>query len=326
MASFARWMRRTAAVVALGLACATAMDAVAQAYPSRPVRLYVGFAPGGPADIVARAIAQRLSTQLGQPVVVENKPGADSRIMAQQLAAAPPDGYTIGLVDSGLVVNALMFAEKTYDPVRDFSPVFFIGEIPNFIVATPKLPVANLAEFIAYAKANPGKLNYAATASSTMLAAEMLKSTAGIDVVRVPYKGAALGTPALLAGDVHCMVSAVGPLAPLIKEGKVKALAVTAKQRTPVSPDTPTTAEAGLPAMVYVNWYAIVAPAGVPRPIVDHLNADLRKVVADPEARAQLLAMGLEPAPSSPEELGALVKADIGKIDKLIKTANIKIE
>lgn len=320
-----RSLIRSVAIAACVAMAAWSTGTVAQSYPSKPVRILVGFAAGGPADVVARILSRRLATELGQPVIVENKPGADSRIAAQLVASATPDGHTIALVDSGLAVNAVLFAQKPYDPVKDFTPLFFIGDIPNFIVSTPSLQVDSLREFIDYAKANPGKLNYAATASSTMLAGEMLKHVAGIDVVRVPYKGAAMGIPALLSGEVHCMVSAVGGLAPLVKQGKIKALAVTASKRTHLAPDVPTTAEAGLPGMVYVNWYAIVGPAGVSQPIAAHLDAALRKVVADPEVRQQLLNMGLEPSPMTQEAFGAMIKTEVGKLDNLVKTANIGV-
>jgi tripartite-type tricarboxylate transporter receptor subunit TctC len=286
----------------------------------------VGFAAGGPADIVTRIVAQPLSVALGQAVVVENKPGADGRLQLQQLARSTPDGYTLGLADSGLAVNALLYTNAAYDPLKDFTPIVYLGQIPNFIAVTPSLPVNSLSEFIAYGKANPGKLNYAATASSTIIAAEMFKSTAGLNIVRVPYRGAAFGIQALLRGEVQVMVSAVGTLAPLVKQGRVKAFAVTALKRSPLAPLIPTTAEAGLPAMVYVNWYCIVGPAGMPRPIVDRLNADVRKALADPKVAAQLRNMGIEPAPTSPEEFREILKTELTKIDKVITAGDLKIK
>ncbi len=300
--------------------------ALAQSYPTRPVIITNGFAAGGIADIVTRIVAQPLSVRLGQPVVVENKPGADGRLQLQQLARATPDGYTIGLADSGFAVNSLLYSNSTYDPLKDFTPIMYLGEVPNFIVVPPTLNINTLSEFIAYAKAHPGKMNYAATASSTLLAAEMFKYVAGLDIVRIPYRGQAFGIPALLRGDVQLMVSAVGPFAPLVKEGKVKALAVTASKRTPLVPSIPTTTEAGLPAMVYVNWYCIVGPAGMPRPIVDRLNAELRNVLTDPKVVTQLQNMGVVPTSGPPEELTSILKTELAKIDKVITAGNLKIK
>lgn len=324
MATLGSWIGRFA--TAACLVTATHGGALAQTYPTKPVKMSVGFAPGGIADIVTRALSQRLAVYLGEPVVVENKPGADGRIALQQLAASAPDGYSLGLADSGLAVNALLYATKPYDPIKDFTPVFYLGEVPNYVAVTPALNVNSLAEFIDYAKARPGKLNYAATASSTLLAAELFKSTAGVDIVRIPYKGQALGLPALLAGDVQLMVSAVGGLTPMVKQGKVKALAVTAPKRTALAPEVPTTTEAGLPGMVYINWYVILGPAGLPRPIVDRLNADLRKTVADPEVVATLNKMGIEINPGSPEEFAPFLKSELTKIENIVKTANLKVE
>ena len=315
-----RWL------AAVGLVAALQGSAFAQAYPTKPVMISVGFAAGGPADIVTRVIAQSLAVYLGRPVVVENKPGADSRIQLQQLAQAAPVGYSIGLADSGLAVSALLYRSAQYDPLKDFTPIIYLGELPNFIAVTPTLKANTLREFIDYAKANPGKFNYAATAASTMLAAEMFKSAAGVNIVMVRYKGAAFGIPAVVSGEVQMLVSAVGTLAPLVKQGQVRGLAVTAPKRTPLAPDVPTTAEAGLPDMVYVNWYCIVGPAGMPRPIVDRLNAELRKVVAEPGVAAQLRKMGIEPAPNSPEEFTAILKSELAKIDKVITSANLKVD
>jgi tripartite-type tricarboxylate transporter receptor subunit TctC len=322
MTRIGSWIVGCAAAACL----AAALPAQAQSYPTKPVRMSVGFAPGGIADIVTRAIAAKLSGHLGEPVVVENKPGADSRIALQQLIRETPDGHSLSLADSGLAVNALLYANRPYDPLKDFTPILYIGEVPNYIAVTPSLNVNTLKEFVDYAKARPGKLNYAATASSTLLAAELFKSTAGVDLVRVPYKGQALGLPALLAGDVHLMVSAVGGLTPMVKQGKIKALAVTGTKRTALAPEIPTAVEAGLPGMVYINWYVILGPAGLPRPVVERLNADLRKTVADPDVVAQLHKMGIDINPGSPEEFAGFLKSELAKIEKIVKIANLKVE
>ena len=325
MTNIGKWIGKCA--IAACLAAAPWHDgALAQSYPTKPVRISVGFAPGGIADVVTRMVAQHLATPLGQSVIVENRAGADGRIQLQQLAAAAPDGYSIGLSDSGLAVNAVLFATKAYDPVKDFTPLLYLGEVPNYIAVSPALNVNTLAEFVGYAKARPGKLNYAATASSTMLAAELFKSVAGVDIVRISYKGQAFGLPALMAGDVQFMVSAVGPLAPLAKQGKLKALAVSALKRTHLTPEVPTTAEAGLPGMVYVNWYVILAPAGLPRPVADRLTADLRKTMAEPAVTTRLREMGIETNIASPEEFMAILRNEMAKIEKIVKSANLRIE
>jgi tripartite-type tricarboxylate transporter receptor subunit TctC len=298
----------------------------AQAYPSKPVKLMVGFAPGGIADIVTRLIGQGLTQHLGEPVVVENKPGADSRIALQQLAAAPPDGYLINLSDASLAVNAVLYATKAYDPLKDFTPLLFVGEVPNFIAVSPSVSANTLSEFIDYAKANKGKLNYAAGGGATMLGTEIFKSAANVDIRYIPYKGQPMGLAALMTGDVHLMVSSVGPLTPLVKQNKIKALAVTSRKRTPLAPDVPTTTEAGLPAMVYTNWFVILGPAGMPKPVVERLQSDLRKVMADPTIITRLKEMGIEPSTTSPEEFTVNLGNELTKMESIVKSANLKIE
>lgn len=325
MVAFGKMFGKCAAAACLA-ATAWHGGALAQSYPAKSVRMTVGFAPGGIADVVTRVLAQHLATPLGQPVVVENKAGADGRIQLQQLAAADPDGYTIGLSDSGLAVNAVLFATKAYDPVKDFTPLLYLGEVPNFIAVSPALNVNTLAEFVSYAKARPGKLNYAATASSTMLAAELFKAVAGVDILRISYKGQSLGLPALMAGDVQLMVSAVGPLAPLAKQGKLKALAVSSLKRTHLAPDVPTATEAGLPGMVYVNWYVILGPAGLPRPVAERLTSDLRKAMAEPAVTDRLHGMGIEKNIASPEEFMKILGSELAKMEKIVKSANLRIE
>ncbi len=320
--------RRVLALLALCAAVAAAPSAaLAQAaFPSRPVHLTTGFPPGGIADIVTRLVAQHLAGPLGQPVVVENKPGADGRIALQQLVIAAPDGYTLTLADAGLAVNMVMYSKVSYDPFKDFTPIVFIGEAANFIAVTAALPVNSLTEFIAYAKERPGKLNLAATASSTLLGGELFKSTAGVDIVAVRYKGQAAGLPAVIANESQVMVSSVGPLVPYVKEGKLKALAVTSSKRSALAPDVPTAVEAGLPDMVYTNWYVLLGPPGMPKPIVDRLAADTRKALADPAFVAALTKSGITPAPMSGDEFNAFLKSEIAKMDKVVKTAKIKID
>jgi tripartite-type tricarboxylate transporter receptor subunit TctC len=302
------------------------VTADAQAYPDRPIHLVTGFSAGGIADAVSRVIAQHLGTELGQPVVVENKPGADGQIALSQLSSAAPNGYTIGLADSGMAVNAVLYSNKSYDPIKDFTPLGYIGEVPNFIAVTPSLSARTLSEFIAYAKANPGKMNYAATASSTWLMTERFKAAAGVDLMRIPYTGQAQGLPALMVGDVQMMISAVGPLVPLAKQGKLRPLAVTATRRSWLTPDVPTTTEAGYPDMVYVNWYVILGPAGMPRPLADRITASLRKVLGEPAVASKLRDMGIEPGTMSADEFTTMLKSELAKMHEIAKAANIKID
>lgn len=299
--------------------------AVAQAFPSKPVHLTVGFPPGGIADIVTRAVAAQLAVPLGQSVVVENKPGADGRIGLQQLLTAPPDGYLLTLADAGLAVNEAMFKQPGYD-LKDFTPIMFVGEAANFIAVTSSLPVSNLQEFVTYAKARPGQLNYAATASSTMLGAELFKSKAGLDIVSVRYKGQAQGLPAVIANECQMMVSSVGPLLPFVKDGKLKALAVTSRNRSALAPDVPTAVEAGVPGMVYTNWYVILGPKGMPKPVVERLQADLRKALADPALIARLAPMGITVNPMGGEEFMQFLDGEVAKMKDIVKAAGIKPE
>lgn len=314
-----------ACVLAAAAACVSA-TALAQNFPSKPVHLTTGFPPGGIADVVTRAVAQQMSGPLGQAVVVENKPGADGRIALQQIINAAPDGYTLTLADAGLAVNMAMFKQPGYDPFKDFTPIMFVGEAANFIAVTPSLPVSNLMEFIAYTKARPGQLNYAATASSTMLGAELFKARAGLDVVSVRYKGQAAGLPAVMSNEAQMMVSSVGPLLPHVKDGRLKALAVTSATRSPLAPDVPTAVEAGLPGMVYTNWYAILGPRNMPKPIVDRLQADLRKALGDPAFVSRMAGMGITINPTGGDEFNTLLAAEIAKMRDIVKSASIQPE
>jgi len=316
-----KWLMAACACLAIAHA-----GAIAQTYPNRPVKLMVGFAPGGIADIVTRLIGESLAVQLGQTVIVENKPGADSRVALQQLVSAPPDGYLINLSDASLVVNSVLHAAREYDPIKDFTPLLYVGEVPNFIAVSPTVAANTLGEFIDFPKTRPGKLNYAAGGGATMLGTELFKTVANVDITYIPYKGQPMGLAALMTGDVHLMVSSVGPLTPLVKQGKIKALAVTSRQRTSLAPEVPTTTEAGLPGMVYTNWFVILGPAGMPRPVVERLQADLRKVMADPTVLTRLREMGIEPNPVSPEDFVTLASSEIARMEKIVKSANLKIE
>jgi len=296
------------------------------AYPARTISLGAGFAPGGPTDTVARALAQKLSPILGQTVIVENRPGADGRIQLQYTMKAPPDGYQLALVDSGLIISALMYKNQPYNALKDFTPIAYLGELANVIAIAPSLNINSLTEFLQYASGRPGKLNYGTTTTANLLATEQLSTMAKLSMVRVPYKGAAASTPALMTGEIQLMITAAGSMAPLIKEGRVKGLAVTSKRRSPVLPEVPTTAEAGLPDYTFFNWFAIVGPANMPAPIVAKLNSALQVALADSELIATLGRMGVTVELSSGAKFVEMLEAEQKKMDQIITKANLKTE
>ena len=319
-------MRIATGLLMLGFVVAMPATASAQAYPAKPLRMVVGFAAGGPADIIARALSQRLAAHLGQAVVVENRPGADANIAMELVARAVPDGHTLLLAQSGLSINPSLYGKVAFDPVKDFVPITLVGEASNFVVVHPSVPANNLKEFIDYARANPGKLNYASTSSPTHLATEMLNQMAGVNIVRIPYKGAAPAIPALLSGEVQFMVSSLGTLLAHVRANKVRALAVTSARRSSLVPEVPTVDEAGIPGYSATTWYGISAPGGTPRPIVERLNADSRKVLGEQEIKSQLLAQSIEAAPSTPEEFGEFIRADMAKWQRVVKASGVRVD
>jgi tripartite-type tricarboxylate transporter receptor subunit TctC len=311
--------RRVVLAALATLAIASATGAFAQSYPAKPIKLILGFAVGGPTDVMGRALAQRLSTQLGQPVVVDNKAGADSLIASQFVANAEPDGYTIYLASTAHAINPSLYKDAKFDAVKDFTSISMVGEVPNLVVINAQLPPKTLREFVDYAKARKGELNYATTASVTYLSTEMLARAAGIEIQRVAYKGAGPATAALLAGDVQLMVSGIGPLLPHVKGGKVRALAITSEKRSTLAPDIPTVIEAGVPGYTSSVWYILMGPPKMPRDIIDRLAAETRKALADPELRNALLAQGVDPRATAPEETEAFVRSEAQKWAKTVK-------
>jgi len=319
-------MRNAIAVLILCALASLPAVAVGQAYPSKPIRIVVGFAPGGPADIITRLLSRSLAVHLGQPVVVDNRPGADANIAMELVARASPDGYTLLLAMSGLSINPSLYGKVSYDSLKDFVPITLVGEATNLVAVHPSVPVKNLKELIDYTRANPDKLNYASSSSPTHMATEMFKQMAGVNIVRVPYKGAAPAIPALLSGQVQFMISSLGTLLPHAKANKVHALAVTSARRSSLVPDVPTVDEAGVPGYSAATWYGISAPAGTPRAVIDRLNSDFRKILIEPEIKAQLLAQTIEASPSTPEEFGDFIRADIAKWQAVVKASGAKID
>lgn len=298
----------------------------AQAYPTKPVRFIVGFAPGGPADVIARVLAPRLTAHLGQPVVVENRPGADANIAMASVAKSAPDGYTLYLTLVAVAINPALYKSVPFDPIKDFTPITLIGHMPNLVTIHPSVPAASLRELIAFARANKGQLFYGATASNITLATEMLNRMAGIQTVRVNFKGAGPAIIALVTGEVQLLISGIGTLLPHAKSGRVRALAITSARRSPLAPEIPTVDEAGVPGYVATTWYGVAAPGATPRSIVDRVNADMRKVMAEPEAKARLLDFIIEPTPTTPEQFAEFIQAELVKWHKVVKESGITIE
>lgn len=307
---------------------ACAAPALAQ-YPTKPLRLVVGLAPGGGTDITARTVAARLSDVLGQQVVVENRPGSGGLIAAEIVSKAPADGYTLLLGSiSYSAIFASLYKKLPYDPVKDFAPISLLATTPNVLCASLTFPPKSVAEFIAYAKANPGKVTYASSGngSSLHLSMEYLKSLTGIDVLHVPYKGGSTTIPDLIAGQIQIMFNNLPTQVPFIKAGKVRALAVTTAKRNAQFPDLPTMIEAGIPGFEVTVWYSMFAPAKTPKAIVTKLNADVVKVLNMADIRERLAQQGSDAAPSTPEELAAFQKAEIAKWAKVVKASGARID
>ena len=315
------------ALVLLGaLASGTA---IAQAYPTRTIRLVVPFPPGGATDIITRSVAQKLSEQLGQSVVVDNKPGAGGSIGSDLVAKAAPDGYTILMATTSThSIGPALNPKLPYNPERDFAPVSLVATSPNLLVVTPTIPVNNLKEFIAYAKAHPGQLNYASSGTGTIvhLSGELFKSMTGLDIVHVPYKGTALALPDLINGQVTMIFDNIVSAMPQVKSGKVKVLAISSAKRSSLVPDVPTMAEAGLPGYTSDTYFGVFAPPGTPKEIVDRLSRELAKAVNAPDVKERLAGQGAEAVGGSPADLAKAVRADAEKWGKVIKNAGVKVE
>jgi tripartite-type tricarboxylate transporter receptor subunit TctC len=319
--------RHLALVVAAVLIAAPV--AVAQTYPTKPVKLVVPFPPGGSLDITGRLLAQKLTEAWGQPVVVENKPGAGGNIGADLVAKSVPDGYTILLgALSTHAVNPSLYAKMPYDAAKDFAPITLIAITPNVLVVNAASPVNNVREFIAYAKANPGKLSFGSGSSGSAghLAGELFKVETGTDAVHVPFKGGAPATQALLAGDTQFMFDNLANAMAQVKAGKLKALAVTTAKRSPLVPDLPTMAEAGLPGFDISTWYGLFAPAGTPPAVVAKWNAEVTKILNAPDVRARLVADGAEPAPNTPEQFAQMIASELVKYARIVKISGAKVD
>lgn len=318
-----------AALAALGLASVMAPgSASAQAYPNRPVKIIVPFATGGPADVYARFIAQRLSDSLGQSFVVDNKPGGGSVIGTDLAAKSPADGYTLLMMSNTHTVNETLIPTKPFQLMRDFVGVAPVNYSDLVLVAHPSVAAGNLRELIAQAKANPGKMNYASSGPGTPyhMAGELFKSMAGIDVVHVPYKGSSGARTDILAGQVQIMFDAVTTMTEQVRAGKVKALATSGRARSDVLPDVPTLAEAGVPGYEATIWLGVMAPRGTPAEVINRLNEAIGKIVGAPEVKQQWSRQGATPMVMNPAAFTRYLNDDIAKWAQVIKTANIKLD
>ena len=308
------------AVVAAVAICAPVS---AQDYPNKPITYIVPFTPGGTTDLIGRTLAEKLSQALHQPVVVDNKPGAAGAIGAAFVAKAKPDGYTLlGGTISTHAINASLYKDLPYDPVKDFEPVTLVGFIPNALYVDPNLPIKNVQELIAYLKAHPDKRTFASSGSgtSTHLAGELLADLIGIKLEHVPYKGTPQAMQDVVAGNVTFMFDQLTAGLPLVKGGKLRLLAVTTPKRSPLSPETPTMAEAGVKDFEMMSWQAVYAPKGTPKPIVDKLNGEIVKILKNPETRSKLeTTNGIEIVASTPEDLTKLMQAEIPRWGALVK-------
>ncbi len=308
--AFGAWLAALTLIV-----CA---PAAAQNYPNKPIRMIVGFSAGGPADVMARALAQRLSTQLNTPMIVDNRVGADSLLASQAVMLAEPDGYTLYFPSSAHVVNPSLYKNAGFDAVKDFTAISLVSDIPNFVAISLALPPRTLAEFISYARARKGELNYATTASITYLATEMMVRAAGIELQRISYKSYPAATTALMTNEVQLMVSGVSGMLAFVKSGKVRPLAITSLKRSPPAPEVPTAIEAGLPGYTSSVWYALLGPAKMSHELVERLNAETRKALADPETRAVFMRLGIEPQATSAAEFEDFMRSEVQKWKKIV--------
>jgi tripartite-type tricarboxylate transporter receptor subunit TctC len=313
-----------AALAATLIATTTAL---AQQYPSKPVRFVVPYAAGGATDLIARVIGERLSAHLGQPFVIDNRPGAATLLGAQLVAKAEPDGYTLLMATSTtLAINASLYKNLPYDPVKDFAPISLAIQHPFVLLVDPKLPVHNVKELVALAKSKPGQLAYASGGSGSFphLAMALFQSMTGIDVIHVPYKGSAPALTDLMGGQVAMIFD--NTALTYVKSGRIRALAVTTKDRLSVMPDVPTLQEAGVPGYELAAWQGVIAPAGTPRPVVDKLNANIVQLLREPETIARLTGDGGQIITSTPDQFASYIKSEIGRFAKIVKDSGAKVE
>ncbi|MBB1629305.1 tripartite tricarboxylate transporter substrate binding protein [Cupriavidus sp. UME77] len=315
------------APLSVGLLGASA-PALADAWPNKPIQLLIPYPPGGSADLLARPVAAKLQERLGQPVVLDYRPGAGGTIASQQLARAKPDGNTLIVVLAAHAINASLYPKLPYDTRKDFAPVSLVANLPLILAGSPSLKARTVPELIAAAKAAPGQLTFASAGNGNTghLAGELFDSLAGVKMTHVPYKGSAQVVNAMLAGEVQLTFDSISTSMPHIRSGRLKALAVTSARRATLAPDVPTLSEAGVPGFDINGWYAVLAPAGTPSAIVERLSKEIAAVLAQPELRANLASNGYEPVGSTPAALGAHIDAEITRWSKVVKDSGARLE
>ena len=310
-----------AALFAFGVSC--------HAFPDKPVRFVIGFTPGGPSDILARAVGQKLAERWGQQVVIENRPGAGGNLAAEVVAKSAPDGHTWLLGNNSiLATNQSLYRKLPYDPVRDFAPVALVAVQPNILVVHPDVPAKSVSDLIGLLKKNPGKLNYASSGAGAAahLAGELFKTMAGVDMVHVPYKGAQPALTDLIAGQVQLMFATSASVIPYMKAGRLRALAVTTAQRSPSVPELPTISEAGLPGFEATTWHGVVVPSAVPAPLVQRLNQELNSILSEKDLRERLAGLGAEVLTGTPREFADYIAREIPKWAKVVKDSGARAD
>jgi len=320
-------MRALSKSIIAGIACCASL-ALAQPYPSKPIRLVIGFAAGGPSDVAARTIAQKLTEKWGQQVIVDIRPGAGGNIATEIVAKAPPDGYTLLEPAFAHAVNPSLYAKLPFDAVKDFSPILLFASIANLLVVHPSIPAQSVKDLVAFAKARPGQLicGSAGNGTASHLALELLNLMGGVKITHVPYKGLAPAHTELMGGQLSMMFDGLVTGLPAVKAGRLRALAVTTLKRWQGAPDIPTMSEAGLAGFEVNSWYGLLAPAGTPREIIAKLNTEVARSLREPDARERLYSIGAEPMDNTPEEFQAYINAEMAKWAKVVKTAGIRAD
>jgi tripartite-type tricarboxylate transporter receptor subunit TctC len=310
------------------VSCSAMVPAGAQTYPSKPIRLILPFPPGGPSDILGRALAQKVSEQVGQQMITDNRAGAGGNLGLELTAKAPPDGYTLVLTSPLISISPSLYSKLNYDPQKDLAPVSLVAQIQNVLLVHPSVPAKSLKEFVQVARARPGKLNYGSggVGTTTHLAPELMQSLTKIKMVHVPFKGSGLALLGLIGGQVDVLIMAVPAAQGQVEAGKARALAVLSDKRATTMPSVPTTKEAGVDGLVVDIWYGILVPSGTPPAVVTRLNTEINKALASPELKDRLLGVGVQPLGTSPEQFGTYIRSEAVRFAKVIKDAGIKPE
>lgn len=322
------WTRRALVSLGLSLAATAAFSQAAASYPNRPIKIVVPFAPGGTTDMLARLIGQRLTQSWGQPVVIENKPGAGATLGADVVAKSAGDGYTLLMGAAHHTIAQKVYSKVPYQFDRDFAPITMVAMVPNMVVVNADVPARNIAEFVALAKSQPGKLNYGSAGAGTAhhLIGEMFNLKAGVKLVHVPYKGSAPAVADLLSGQVQLMFDTVTSGLPQVKAGKLRALAVTTAKRSSAMPDVPTLSETVLPGFDVGTWFGLLAPASTPPAIVSKLNAEIVRIIQQPDVRKQMLDAGSEPIGNTSEQMGAQIRAELDAFETVVKQIKLVVD